>query len=69
MNHSSVCQCCSGNDVEVVYVAAPKFIKKLPISSEVREGDDLTVECKVDEADPGDVLKHVHIKRKGQRPV
>ena len=69
MKFCSVCLSCFGNDFEVVYVAAPKFIKKLPISSEGREGDDLTVECKVDEADPGDVLKHVHIKRKGQRPV
>ena len=49
-----------------LYFSAPRFIKKLPISSEIKEGDDLTVECKVDEADPGDVIKHVHIKRKGK---
>ena len=45
---------------------APRFIKKLPPSKEVKEGDDITVECKIDEAETGDVVKDVHIKTKGE---
>lgn len=44
---------------------APRFVKKLPVSKEVKEGDDITVECRVDEADVGDVISDMHIRTTG----
>ncbi len=38
------------------------FTKRLPVSKEVREGDTLKVECKVDDADMPELIKDIDIK-------